>query len=292
MENSLSRQFQTAVMAYFPMARLDDESGIIKAKWELKPIYQEYVTPTKQYSLLVDAGICHSLCSVFPMRVPSGFDIEFNTETGETYVSSFVTGYPDWPKVHLKDIMELVKFLSLIFYSDVYSAVRDYKKFPEKILTTGNIEMAETTENNCCELFDTYLAAKKVLNTRIKQVLEIMAKYNALNVNPPEAAQAVAKETTQVSSHQWRYNSGHETIYCEHRYGPRSHGGLFQMCMVKVPVKYLSMKDEEIIKDNRDAAIAALEAKKADIEAQIEEKTRSMRNYLKRINSEIDDLKK
>lgn len=226
------------------------------------------------------------------MRVPSGFDIEFNTETGETYVSSFVTGYPDWPKVHLKDIMELVKFLSLIFYSDVYSAVRDYKKFPEKILTTGNIEMAETTENNCCELFDTYLAAKKALNTRIKQVLEIMAKYNALNVNPPEAAQAVAKETTQVSSHQWRYNSGHETIYCEHSYGHRSHGGSFQMCTVKVPVKYLSMKDEEIIKDNRDAAIAALEAKKADIEAQIEEKTRSMRNYLKRINSEIDDLKK
>ena len=34
------------------------------------------------------------------------------------------------------------------------------------------------------------------------------------------------------------------------------------------------------------------EAKKAEIEAQIAEKTKSMRSYLKKINSEIDDLKK
>ena len=136
-ERSLARQFHTAVMAYFPMIKLDEESGIIKAKWELKQHYQEYVTPQKQYGLLVDAGICPSLMSVFPMLVPVDFDMEFNTETGETSVSSFVTGYPDWPKVHLKDITELLKFLSLIFDSDVYSAVRDYKKFPEKILTKG-----------------------------------------------------------------------------------------------------------------------------------------------------------
>ena len=140
MENSMSRQFHTAVMAYFPMIKLDEESGIIKAKWEIKPQYQEYVTPMTQYSRLVDAGICPSLCSAFPMLVPVDFDMEFNTETGETSVSSFVTGYPDWPKVHLKDIKELVKFLSLIFDSDVYSAVRDYKKFPENILTTGNAQ--------------------------------------------------------------------------------------------------------------------------------------------------------
>lgn len=137
-EGSLTRQFHTAVMAYFPMIKLDEESGIIKAKWEIKPRYQDYVTPMTQYSRLVDAGICPSLCSAFPMLVPVDFDMEFNTETGETSVSSFVTGYPDWPKVHLKDIKELVKFLSLISDSDVYSAVRDYKKFPEKILTKGN----------------------------------------------------------------------------------------------------------------------------------------------------------
>jgi len=71
------------------------------------------------------------------MLLPVDFDMEFNTETGETFVSEFVTGYPDWPKVHLKDNTELVKFLSLIFDSDVYSAVRDYKQFPEKILTKG-----------------------------------------------------------------------------------------------------------------------------------------------------------
>lgn len=148
-----------------------------------------------------------------------------------------------------------------------------------------------TNENTRCELFDTYIAAKKALTTRIKNVLEILVKFNALDVTPSEAAQAVAQETTQVSSHQWRYNSGHETIYCEHSYGHRSYG-CFKKCTVKVPVKYLNMTDEEITRENRDAAIAALEAKKAELEGQIEEKTRSMRSYLKKINSEIDTLKK
>lgn len=147
-----------------------------------------------------------------------------------------------------------------------------------------------TNENNGCELFDTYLAAKKALNTRIKNVLEILAKFNALDVTPSEAAQVVAQETTQVSSHQWRYNSGHETIYCDHSYGHRSYGG-FQKCTVKVPVKYLNMNDEEIVKENREAAIAALEVKKTELEAQIEEKTRPLRNSLKKIDSEIDSLK-
>ena len=146
-------------------------------------------------------------------------------------------------------------------------------------------------ETHGCELFDNYLAAKKALNTRIKQVLDILAKFNALDVTPSEAARLVAQETTQVSSHQWRCNSGHETIYCEHSYGHRSYG-VFQKCTVKVPVKYLNMTDEEIANENRDAAIAALEAKKAEIEGRIEEKTRSMRNSLKRINSDIDSLKK
>lgn len=150
--------------------------------------------------------------------------------------------------------------------------------------------MSKVQENNGCELFDAYLAAKKALNTRIKNVLDILAKFNALDVIPSEAARLVAQETTQVSSHQWRYNSGHETIYCEHSYGHRSYG-CFKKCTVKVPVKYLGMTDEEIAKENREAALAALEAKKAEIEAQIAEKTKSMRNHLKRITSEIDALK-
>lgn len=148
-----------------------------------------------------------------------------------------------------------------------------------------------TNKNNGCELFDAYLTAKKALSTRIKNVLDILAKFNALDVIPSEAARLVAQETTQVSSHQWRYNSGHETIYCEHSYGHRSYG-CFKKCTVKVPVKYLGMTDEEIAKENREAALAALEAKKADIEGQIEEKTKSMRSYLKKINAEIDTLKK
>ena len=148
-----------------------------------------------------------------------------------------------------------------------------------------------TNENNGCELFDTYFAAKKALSNRIKQVLEIMAKFNALDVTPSEVADVVAHEITQVSSHQWRYNAGHETIYCDYYFDFRSHRN-FNKCTVKVPVKYLDMKDEDIYKENKEAALAALEAKKAEIEAQIEEKTRSMRNYLKRINSQIDTLKK
>lgn len=145
-------------------------------------------------------------------------------------------------------------------------------------------------ENNGCELFDTYFAAKKALSNRIQQVLEIMAKFNALDVTPSEVADVVSHEITQVSSHQWRYNAGHETIYCDHYFDFRSHRN-FNKCTVKVPVKYLDMKDEDIYKENKEAALAALEAKKAEIEAQIEEKTRSMRNYLKRINSQIDTLK-
>jgi DNA-binding transcriptional MerR regulator len=148
-----------------------------------------------------------------------------------------------------------------------------------------------TNENNGCELFDAYFAAKKALSNRIKQVLEIMAKFNALDVTPSEVADVVAHEITQVSSHQWRYNAGHETIYCDHYFDFRSHRN-FNKCTVKVPVKYLDMKDEDIYKENKEAALAALEAKKAEIEAQIEEKTRSMRNYLKKINSQIDTLKK
>ena len=148
-----------------------------------------------------------------------------------------------------------------------------------------------TNENNGCELFDTYFAAKKALSNRIKQVLEIMAKFNALDVTPSEVADVVSHEITQVSSHQWRYNAGHETIYCDHYFDFRSHRN-FNKCTVKVPVKYLDMKDEDISKENREAALAALEAKKAEIEAQIAEKTRSMRSYLKKINSEIDTLKK
>ena len=146
-------------------------------------------------------------------------------------------------------------------------------------------------EPKACGLFDNYLTAKKALNIRIKQVLEIMAKFKALDVTPSEVADVVANEITQVSSHQWRYNAGHETIYCEHYFDFRSKR-TFNKCTVKVPVKYLEMKDEDIYKENKEAALAALEAKKAEIEAQIEEKTRSMRNYLKRINSQIDTLKK
>lgn len=41
-------------------------------------------------------------------------------------------------------------------------------------------------ETHGCELFDAYLTAKKAFTTRIKNVLEILAKFNALDVTPSD----------------------------------------------------------------------------------------------------------
>ena len=63
----------------------------------------------------------------------------------------------------------------------------------------------ENTEDNQEELggsvlFDTYLAAKKALSAKIKEIIEIMGQCNVLYVDPPEAIQFVCSKPGDVVS--------------------------------------------------------------------------------------------
>lgn len=140
------------------------------------------------------------------------------------------------------------------------------------------------------ELFDNYLSIKKALTTKIKSVLDIMAQCNSLDVEPKDAAKWVARETTKVSSHQWRYNSGHETIYCDHMYDFR--GSYHNKCTVKLPVRFLGMTDEEIIKENREAAIKALEEQRKALEDRIVKVSEPINDEIGKIDAQIEALKK
>jgi hypothetical protein len=140
------------------------------------------------------------------------------------------------------------------------------------------------------ELFDSYLSIKKTLTSRIKAVLGIMAQCNSLDVEPKDAAKWVARETTKVSSHQWRYNSGHETIYCDHMYDFR--GSYHNKCTVKLPVRFLGMTDEEILKENREAAIKALEEQRKELEDRIDEVKKPINDKIAKIDAQIEALKK
>lgn len=139
------------------------------------------------------------------------------------------------------------------------------------------------------ELFDNYLSIKKALTTKIKSVLDIMAQCNSLDVTPDDAIKWVARDTTKVSSHQWRYNSGHETIYCDHMYDFR--GSFSRKCTVKIPAKYLEMSDDEILKENSETAIKALEAQRESIEARITKASKPLNAEIDKINKRIESLK-
>lgn len=139
------------------------------------------------------------------------------------------------------------------------------------------------------ELFDNYLTIKKALTTKIKSVLDIMAQCNSLDVTPADATQWVARDTTKVSSHQWRYNSGHETIYCDHMYDFR--GSFSRKCTVKIPAKYLEMSDDEILKENSETAIKALEAQREALENQIAEVKKPINDKIAKIDAQIEALK-
>ena len=139
------------------------------------------------------------------------------------------------------------------------------------------------------ELFDNYLSIKKALTTKIKSVLDIMAQCNSLDVTPDEAIQWVARDTTKVSSHQWRYNSGHETIYCDHMYDFR--GSFSRKCTVKIPAKYLEMSDDEILKENREAAIKALEEQRKALEDRIVKVSEPINDEIGKIDAQIEALK-
>ena len=146
-----------------------------------------------------------------------------------------------------------------------------------------------TSEIKSSELFDNYLEAKKALTDRLKTVLKIMGQCQMLDVKPAEATNSVLQKVSTVASHQWQYNSGHETIYCQHGY---MCGHSLSMCTVKVPVKYLDMSDDELYQINRDAAIAALEKKKADLEYKLAESSKPMLDKMDKINAKIEALKK
>lgn len=140
------------------------------------------------------------------------------------------------------------------------------------------------------EVFDNYINAKKALTSRIKAALDIMAQCNSLDVTPDEAIKWVARDTTKVSSHQWRYNSGHETIYCDHMYDFR--GSFSRKCTVKLPVRFLGMTDEEILKENREAAIKALEEQRKALEARIVKVSEPINDEIGKIDAQIEALKK
>lgn len=151
----------------------------------------------------------------------------------------------------------------------------------------------KTTKTNLelgTEVFENYIKAKKALTSRIKAVLDIMAKCNSLDVEPEDAAKWVARETTKVSSHQWQYNAGHETIYCQHMYDFR--GNLHNKCTVKLPVRFLGMTDEEILKENREAAIKALEEQRKALEDRIVKVSEPINDEIGKIDAQIEALKK
>ena len=140
------------------------------------------------------------------------------------------------------------------------------------------------------EIFENYNNAKKTLTSRIKAVLDIMAQSNSLDVVPEDAAKWVAHETTKVSSHQWQYNAGHETIYCQHMYDFRR--SLHNKCTVKLPVRFLGMTDAEILKENREAAIKALEEQRKALEDRIAKVSEPINDEIGKIDAQIEALKK
>ena len=140
------------------------------------------------------------------------------------------------------------------------------------------------------EVFDNYINAKKTLTSRIKAVLDIMARCNSLDVEPNDAAKWVARETTKVSGHQWQYNAGHETIYCQHMYDFR--GTFNKKCTVKLPVRFLGMTVEEILKENREAVIQALKEQRKALEDSIDEVKKPINDKIAKIDAQIETLKK
>jgi hypothetical protein len=151
--------------------------------------------------------------------------------------------------------------------------------------------MTNTKENdditcNDKNVFDEYLDAKKRLVEKLKSIVTVLINTQSLDVSEPGALPYLAKKMSWVSSYQWQYNEGHETIYCRPSYCAAMCQGC-RFTMVKVPVRYLSMSEEDILaelsaekvkalKDERkriiaqkDAALAKYDSKLEDIDAEI-----------------------
>lgn len=143
----------------------------------------------------------------------------------------------------------------------------------------GMSKAKKTDMEKGAALFESYLDAKKALTEKIKEVLDIMARCNVLDVTPPEATNDVIRTINDVANHQWRYNAGHETIYCHHPYS--FHNGRYKYTVnkytVKIPVAYLGMTSDKLYEVNKDAAIASLEREKLELD-------QTLANYAEPIN--------
>jgi hypothetical protein len=133
-DQSAIEQFCVAIRAYYPEAifrHIDTSKDIfyetpeiIRVTFRCKKPYE--IIQNKQFGILIEAGLAHSLVSVWPAKYPDSFQLELNPHFGIVEVNPFVVGYPEWPRVNLllKD-GSLDRFLRLVYLSDVYTDATD-----------------------------------------------------------------------------------------------------------------------------------------------------------------------
>ena len=68
-------------------------------------------------------------------------------------------------------------------------------------------------------------------------------------------------------------------------------GSFSRKCTVKIPAKYLEMSDDEILKENSEVAIKALEEQRKAIEARITNANKPLNAEINKINKRIESLK-
>ena len=155
--------------------------------------------------------------------------------------------------------------------------------------------MTTTKENDditCADknMFDEYLDAKKRLVEKLKSIVTVLVNTQSLNVSEPGALPYLAKKMTWVSSYQWQYSEGHETIYCRPSYGATMCQGC-RFTMVKVPVRYLSMSEEDILEELSAEKVKALKTERKRILAQKNAAVAEYDSKLGDIDAEIKKLK-
>ena len=68
-------------------------------------------------------------------------------------------------------------------------------------------------------------------------------------------------------------------------------GSFSRKCTVKIPAKYLEMSDDEILKENSEVAIKALEEQRKAIEDRIINTNKPLHAEIDKINMRIETLK-
>lgn len=131
-------------------------------------------------------------------------------------------------------------------------------------------------------MFDEYLDAKKKLVEKLKSIITVLVNTQSLDVSEPSALPFLAKKMTWVSSYQWQYSEGHTTIYCRPSYCAAMTQGC-RFTMVKVPVRYLSMSEEDILAELSAEKVKALKDERKRILA---EKSAALAEY----DTKLDDI--